>query len=317
MTSFTRRIRNITFSLDQLRQEICEAKERADASKAQYDTARKAAGNVPQAALVEPRSMIQELADSIENKLGISKAESVLQPFAADIQGIEQSFKIEAVQSAPVTIPIPGPITSSQSTASLNSQLRNSASFEALGQYVVKNFGPKPPKRAELRSFLFADLTQRYEVLRRQDVLDVLISGYDKPYLVAVAANRLAQGCEIEDIRDQWLKKAGCCIQDTKDVDWLLALQAGVLDHNIKRMVEELALRGKISAADAELAKETYFFKDPVSDQEEFRSTLGYSNPRSLPGSRFRARSGHRRTKRVRCIHPTSRDAGCLGDFGC
>ncbi|PQO45271.1 hypothetical protein C5Y93_15040 [Blastopirellula marina] len=141
--------------------------------------------------------------------------------------------------------------------------------IRALAEYVVEEFDNVRPKRAELRAFLFQDMSGRYEVLRRQKMFTEFNSGDDNPYLISAAAENLAMGCEPKTQRHAWLEAADKKCNESKEIDWIVALQAGVLDHNIKRMVEELALQGKMSAADAELAKSVFFFEDPVSDQDE------------------------------------------------
>lgn len=130
-----------------------------------------------------------------------------------------------------------------------------------------KRFDNKP-KRAELRQFLFDHLSQRYEVIRRLDQFCILAKTPDAKYMISAAADRIARGEDAKTIREQWIAEA-CKTNSQATVDWTLAVQAGILDYNIKKMFEELCLEGKVSSSDAELAKMVYFFEDPTCDQDD------------------------------------------------
>lgn len=142
-------------------------------------------------------------------------------------------------------------------------------SVDALGKFVYAAFDGQRPKRAEIRQFLFDVLAQRYEIIRRSGRLLATSPVPNSPLIIVEAADLLSRGCDIEMQRRYWIEDNIQCGGDRAEIDWILALQAGVLDHNIKRMVEELRLQGKISEADAQIAACIHFFADPISDQDE------------------------------------------------
>ncbi|WP_372717761.1 hypothetical protein [Novipirellula sp.] len=143
----------------------------------------------------------------------------------------------------------------------------------AIAKLAGSQFKDGQPKLAELRNFLFENLTQQYEMLRRQKLLSLAYDdpAYPIPYVIADAANDVAKGCDVTSARCAWVNVASSqtCIGENALIAWPLALQAGLLDHNIKRMIEGLALEGKISQSDAALAESVYFFQEEVTPQED------------------------------------------------
>ncbi|GAA4454013.1 hypothetical protein [Novipirellula rosea] len=146
-------------------------------------------------------------------------------------------------------------------------------SVSAIVKLAKCQFKDGQPKLAELRHFLFENLTQQYEMLRRQNLLSLAYDdpAYPTPYVIADAANDVAKGCDVTSARCAWVNVASSetCIGENALIAWPLALQAGLLDHNIKRMIEGLALEGKISQSDAALAESVYFFQEEVTPNEE------------------------------------------------
>ncbi|MEW4565872.1 hypothetical protein AB1K70_25370 [Bremerella sp. JC770] len=254
---FGENIPGYSLSVGQLRQEYCEAERRSQA----------AAEDISASPAQPVLTTHQELMQTLQFKYGYD----ISHPGLGELS--ENGVAAMAPEMQPYSLTGPnldGIGTATPTVGSgLDPWLHEEASLAFMGLYVVKEFRKVQPKRAELREFLFNDLSQRYEVLRRQHAIEKTIEGYESPYLVTVAADKLALGCKIDDLRQAWLNDTPCCIDDTKFIDWLLALQAGVLDHNIKRMIEELSLQGKMSPSDAELAKVTYFYCEPCSDQDD------------------------------------------------
>ncbi|EMI22904.1 putative membrane or secreted protein [Rhodopirellula maiorica SM1] len=143
----------------------------------------------------------------------------------------------------------------------------------AIAKLAGSQFKDGQPKLAELRNFLFENLTQQYEILRRQNLLSLAYDdpSFPTPYVIADAANDVAKGCDVTSARCAWVNVASSqtCIGENALIAWPLALQAGLLDHNIKRMIEGLALEGKVSQSDAALAESVYFFQEEVAPQED------------------------------------------------
>jgi hypothetical protein len=106
------------------------------------------------------------------------------------------------------------------------------------------------PKVQEVRSFLFRYLSQVHEVLDRN-----YLYSYAARNEIAEASKAVANGHYkvIADHRTKWISAASTASLDEtfQKVGWLLALQSGILDVNLKKILDELRTEGKLSEQDA------------------------------------------------------------------
>ena len=133
---------------------------------------------------------------------------------------------------------------------------------KALNNVICKRFGGEVPKRAELRSFLFSYFGQIYNNLESRKALESLDCTYDsfltpqnttpntKCNILIDAAEKHIQGLTICQNQDKWEGKVVCSVgeidSDDMKTSWILALQLGILDANLKKIAKDLKAQGKL-----------------------------------------------------------------------
>jgi hypothetical protein len=136
----------------------------------------------------------------------------------------------------------------------------------ALREAAEKWLGPDVPKLHDLRTWLFAYLGQIHNFTENNN-LYVL-----QAETITGATRAVVRGHyhEIEAWRCAWLEcwPHANADQETHriaQVSWMLAIQSGILDHNLKLILEELKLKGKLSEEDWAVASsgDVMFFALP------------------------------------------------------
>ncbi len=123
----------------------------------------------------------------------------------------------------------------------------------------------EPPQELEIRAVLFDMLAQAYGIVEKDGALGM---GDECHGIYAcAAADRLQRGVADMAIREKWRAAFACALTEAKgecvpwvDAGWAVALQCGILDINLKRIYEELGVRGSVSEADSAAIKDICFF---------------------------------------------------------
>jgi hypothetical protein len=177
----------------------------------------------------------------------------------AILAGMEALRKEQIQLSSPALTPkaIVPPITPSTKAWGDASIL---ALRRASQDHFSRQYGEKGrPKVQELRAFLFDYLANVYRTMEERREF----TSYGD--IIASAAIVFERGFAMRTQEADWLRA-------TKDVDnldehfhavsWIVALQAGTLDRNLKRILKEMAQSGKIGNNDVSQAEAVRFF-DP------------------------------------------------------
>lgn len=142
-------------------------------------------------------------------------------------------------------------------------------------QFAETSSNQDAPSELEIREAMFRILGQAYSIVEQENEcgLTPLALGYCdrncEQNCVHAAADDLQHGRRNENAQTQWQcqfrerwlmseTEAPTCYWP--DACWAVALQAGILDINLKRIVKELQSRGSMSEADATAVDGIYFF---------------------------------------------------------
>lgn len=122
---------------------------------------------------------------------------------------------------------------------------------------------PDAPKVQELRTFLFQYLTQIYRMTQARKAF------LDQEATIVDATAQFERGCGIESYRTTWVghMSAYCAAADSyaAEVSWLVAIQAGILDRNLKRILEDMQQSGKLSDNSLACADAVRFFEPDLA----------------------------------------------------
>ncbi len=125
-----------------------------------------------------------------------------------------------------------------------------SASIDAVRSVAQEHFQERTkrkdaPKTQELRTFLFQYLTQLYRTTQARKAF------LDQEAAIDAATSDFERGLKIDEYRKAWVTHmqtyCNSADPDTAEVSWLIAMQAGILDHNLKRILEDMRQAGKLS----------------------------------------------------------------------
>jgi hypothetical protein len=189
---------------------------------------------------------------SAQSELNAKAIEVLSQPGAAD-----QADQMRTVV-LPVTVGNPAAVY----------QVRPVEHVRRLAQ---KHFVKARPGGLELRAFLFAYLGQLMTAVESQELL-----GTGQEWILA-SAREIEKGGNIGGLAPTgtaqfdseykaWTDLArGCFDPATAAASWLVAVQAGIVDRNMKRILEELYREGELSPEDYELSQSdaiAFFFPD-------------------------------------------------------
>ncbi len=206
-----------------------------------------------------------------------AQAEKIKTPDRAALMEMKNDFeaKIEALMSGgfvgttlPTGIVRPKP-ESSPLPVIASGQLFGIDEVTAVKEIVKEHFKLTDviPKPEDLRAFLFGYYAQIHITLERQEAYDI----YDdavaegRPCIVA-AAQATERGEDDSRSRNHWRSQLEMRNLDSNRklhlVGWPLAKQMGLLDLNLKRILKEMRLKGKLPAEDESIAQSVYFFRE-------------------------------------------------------
>ncbi len=119
------------------------------------------------------------------------------------------------------------------------------------------------PKVQELRTFLFQYLTQIYRMTQARKAF------LDQEATIVDATAQFERGCGIESYRSTWVGHMSnyCEPADSyaADVSWLVAIQAGILDRNLKRILQDMQQSGKLADNSLACAEAVRFFEPDLA----------------------------------------------------
>lgn len=223
-----------------------------------------------------PRLVVADLVDVLTtpiladwNNVCVPEAESVPTP-------VQEAESVPAPAPGGESVPIP---KSNQSdvvpqaspppiTAPIVQIVYGSLSIHALRTVAEKHFleqtkRPDAPKVQELRTFLFQYLAQIYRMTQARKAF------LDQEATIVDATAQFERGCGIETYRTNWVEhmRTYCTAADSyaAEVSWLVAIQAGILDRNLKRILEDMQQSGKLSDNSLACADAIRFFEPDLA----------------------------------------------------
>lgn len=151
-----------------------------------------------------------------------------------------------------------------------------SESVYALRAAAQDHFGSVPPKPLDLRNYLFRYLGQVHSILYERGC-------YGNP-LIANVGEQVARGFPVNTGRQEWINSIGTPkvpaapenteFQRFPSVSWLVAVQSGILNQNLHRILKELQLRGKLCECPEPLNDVLFFAPDEAGQTARLWSIL-------------------------------------------
>ena len=139
----------------------------------------------------------------------------------------------------------------------------NTEDVDYIRDYLKETYGGQlgtTPAIAEIRKALTQALSQIEIRLERRNGYSTVFA--DQNWSIVDAAKRIERGLAATDVKNDWINqyKIDTDSQAFLQISWLLARQCGIVDLNLKRLLEELRLKGEVYAADVEAVNSTNFF---------------------------------------------------------
>ena len=192
-----------------------------------------------------------------------------------DIQDDAANLMLPLNFAAPVDPPPGNPALVQQVAETGTLQLAKSKfkveDFDAVHDFLRRSypsFGTgSTPQIQEIRKHLFDALVQVNINLQRIKAYSFPLKSSDgTPSWILLEADAVEYGAENPEFRENWLTDLALRLPNAhhsyKRTAWLLARQAGLVDLNIKRMLEELVLRGDLNESDCDNLRGINFFDD-------------------------------------------------------
>lgn len=123
-----------------------------------------------------------------------------------------------------------------------------------LARFIESRYRTKQaPQPQEVREFLFAYFGQINNFLRQTKFLDT----YSSLVLTAVQDTTRGHGSEVHCSHDEWIQALSENHVDAEiaSTSWIVAFHAGILDHNLKKLLEELQVKRKLEPGKLEAAQ--------------------------------------------------------------
>ena len=180
----------------------------------------------------------------------------------SDVHSLPLEYQTSSIPPIDGGVSYSTPVVETQAGSQVNSTLPVSgatdanakytdADIESVYQYMSSKWGDDPPQLNELREFMFSEFLQMTIHMEKLEAFDIkVLTDRGEFDAIQCAAQYLEIGKSTADIKSQWvtgLSQSAAHFSPTYlNTAWLVARQCGLADLNIKRLIDDMVLRGRV-----------------------------------------------------------------------